>query len=190
MTKGLYHYLRETWKKPDTDMLRELMIKWRKDNTILKIERPTRLDRARSLGYKAKKGYVLARVRVLRGGRKRATVNKARRSKRQTNKKTVKMNYRWISEQRAQKKFKNLEVLNSYLVGKDGRHYFYEVILMDPSKPEIKNNKTTKWIADSANKKRVLRGLTSAGKKSRGLRDKSPMNKARPSVRAGSRRGK
>jgi len=190
MTKGLYHQIREAWKKPDKDKLKALMIEWRKDNTIKKIDRPTRLDRARSLGYKAKKGFIIARVRLLRGGRKRPQPNKGRRSKRQSNKKILKMAYRWVAEDRAQKKFKNLEVLNSYLLAKDGKHYFYEVILVDPSKPEIKNSKDTKWLANKKNTKRVNRGLTSAGKKSRGLRKKSPTNKNRPSVRAGKRRGK
>ena len=100
------------------------------------------------------------------------------------------MNYRWVAEQRAQKKYDNLEVLNSYNLGKDGKHYFYEVILVDYSRPEIKNDKTMNWICDKTNQKRVHRGLTSAGKKSRGLRKKSPTNKNRPSVRAGKRRGK
>jgi len=190
MAKGLYHQLRETWKKPNTERVRELMIQWRKDNAVTKIDKPTRLDRARSLGYKAKKGFVVARVRLIRGGRQRERTNKGRRSKRHTIRKVVKMSYKWIAEQRAQRKFKNLEVLNSYNIAKDGKHYFYEVILVDPSKPEIKNNKTMKWISNPKNKKRVLRGLTSAGKKSRGLRNKSPMNKSRPSVRAGNRRGK
>ena len=100
------------------------------------------------------------------------------------------MSYRWIAEQRAQKKFPNLEVLNSYNLAKDGKHYFYDVILVDYSKPEIKNDKTMNWITKKTNRHRVHRGLTSAGKKSRGLRNKSPMNKSRPSVRAGKRRGK
>lgn len=190
MTKGLYQHIRNAWKKPDKDKLRERMIQWRKDNSIKKIDKPTRLDRARNLGYKAKKGYVIARVRVSRGGRQRHRTNKARRSKRHTIKKIVKMSYKWIAEQRAQKKFPNLEVLNSYNLAKDGKYYFYEVILIDYSRPEIKNNKKTKWITKPTNKNRVYRGLTSAGKKSRGLRDKSPTNKNRPSVRAGKRRGK
>jgi len=190
MTKGLYHYLRQAWKKPDSKKLRELMVEWRKENSVTKIDKPTRLDRARSLGYKAKKGFVVVRVRVLRGGRKRDRTNKGRRSKRHTIKKVLKMNYRWVAEQRAQKKYDNLEVLNSYNLGKDGKHYFYEVILVDYSRPEIKNDKTMNWICDKTNQKRVHRGLTSAGKKSRGLRKKSPTNKNRPSVRAGKRRGK
>jgi large subunit ribosomal protein L15e len=190
MVKGLYQHIRNAWKKPDKKKLRELMTEWRKEEAVTKLDKPTRLDRARSLGYKAKKGYVIARVRVVRGGRQRARTNKGRKSKRHTIKKVVKMNYRWICEQRAQKKFPNLEVLNSYNLGKDGKHYFYEVILIDYSKPEIKSDKNTKFMTKKTNQHRVHRGLTSAGKKSRGLRDKSPMNKNRPSVRSGRGRGK
>lgn len=186
----MYYYLREAWKKPDEKVLRERMIEWRKGNSIVKVDKPLRLDRARALGYKAKKGFVIARVTVKRGGRKRPTQKKGRRSKRMTNRKTVKMSYRWVAESRAARKFPNLEVLNSYLVGKDGVHYFFEVILVDKNRPEIKNSKDTKWLTNSANKNRALRGLTSAGKKSRGLRNKHPENRNRPSVRAGGRRGK
>jgi len=76
------------------------------------------------------------------------------------------------------------------MIGKDGIHYFYEVICVDPSKSEIKNDKTMNWITKKENQKRTMRGLTSAAKKSRGLRHKSPTSKVRPSVRAGKRRGK
>ena len=190
MVKGLYTHLREAWKKPDVARVRELMVEWRKGNAVVKVDRPMRLDRARALGYKAKKGFVVARVRVLRGGRQRHRTNKGRRSKRHTIRKVVKMSYKWVTENRAQKKFENLEVLNSYYLAKDGKHYFYEVILVDPDKPEIAKNKDTKWLAKKTNQNRVKRGLTSAGKKSRGLRNKNPMNKSRPSVRAGKRRGK
>ena len=100
------------------------------------------------------------------------------------------MNYRWIAEQRVARKYRNLEVLNSYNIGKDGVHYFYEVILIDPRRPEIQKDKTMKWITNPANKKRVLRGLTSAAKKSRGLRKKSHELKVRPSIRARKRQGK
>src|SRR3989344_5877755 len=96
MATGLYNQLGETWKNQDV--------------------KTTRLDKARMLGYKAKKGFVIARVRVPRGGRKRDRTNKGRRSKRHTIRKVVKMSYRWVAEQRAQKKFQNLEVLNSYFL--------------------------------------------------------------------------
>jgi large subunit ribosomal protein L15e len=188
--KGLYHFLREAWKKPDIKVLRERMIEWRKSGVFTKVEKPLRLDRARALGYKDKKGFVVIRVRIKRGGHKRPRPNKGRRSKRLHTRKNLGMNYKWIAEQRVEKKYKNLVVLNSYQIGKDGMHYFYEVICVDATKKEIINDKKINWVAKSGNTKRAMRGLTSAGKKSRGLRNKSPTCKTRPSVRAGKRRGK
>ena len=190
MTKGMYYQIRQAWKKPDVKVLRERMIEWRKQDVQVKVDKPLRLDRARALGYKAKKGFVVIRIRVRRGGHKKPRPNKGRRSKRLTSRLTLKMNYRWIAESRVQRKHTNLEVLNSYLVGKDGVNAFYEVICVDGSRPEIKSDKQLSWITKPGNKKRVLRGLTSAAKKSRGLRNKHPTSKVRPSVRAGKRRGK
>lgn len=192
MAKGMYHYLSELWKKPSPEMLREKMVQWRSQNAVVRIEKPTRLDRARALGYKDKIGFVVARVRIVRGGRRKTRpTKKGRRSKRQTPRKILKMNYQWVAEQRVSKKFPNLEVLNSYWVSKDGQHYFYEVIMVDPSRPEIQADKQLKWICDSANRGRVLRGLTSSARKSRGLRNKGDKAiKIRPSLRAHNRQGK
>jgi large subunit ribosomal protein L15e len=185
MTNGMYHYIKQAWKKPNLTILRERMIEWRKSESQVKVEKPLRLDKARALGYKAKKGFVVIRIRLKRGGHKRQRPNKGRRGKRMHTRKNLKMNYKWIAEQRVQNKYQNLEVLNSYLLGKDGIYAFYEVICVDPERPEIKNDKTMNWITKGSNRNRVLRGLTSTAKKSRGLRSKNPMNKSRPSVRAG-----
>ena len=38
-----------------------------KATITMRIEHPTRLDKARKLGYKAKQGFVVARTRVRRG---------------------------------------------------------------------------------------------------------------------------
>ncbi|HLA23215.1 MAG TPA: 50S ribosomal protein L15e [Candidatus Nanoarchaeia archaeon] len=190
MSKGMYHFIREAWKSPDKKILRERMIAWRKSNAIEKVDKPLRLDRARSLGYKDKKGILVVRVRLKRGGHRRPRPNKGRRSKRMHTRKNLGMNYKWIAEQRAGRKFKNLEVLNSYLIGKDGVHYFYEVILANPQSEEIKSDKQLKFISKDVNKGRVFRGLTSAAKKSRGLRKKSRNLKIRPSIRAWGRKGK
>lgn len=191
MAHGFYHYLKQFWKKPDSEVLREKMIEWRKGQAVTKVDKPLRLDRARALGYKDKKGIVVARVRILRGGHKKPRPIRGRRSKRMHTRKNLKMNYQWIAEQRVQRKFTNLEVLNSYQIGKDGKHYFYEVILLDPEKAEIKNDKNLKWVTKSGNKNRVSRGLTSAGKKSRGLRaGKGRAHKVRPSVGSKGNKGK
>tara|TARA_Y100000034_G_scaffold91111_1_gene109858 strand:+ start:5037 stop:5591 length:555 start_codon:yes stop_codon:yes gene_type:complete len=183
MTKGMYHYLRQAWKKPDKKTLRERMIDWRKSQVFTKVDNPLRLDRARALGYKNKKGFVIIRIRIKRGGHKRPRPNKGRRSKRLHIRKTLKMNYKWIAEQRVSRKYKNLEVLNSYLIGKDGINYFFEVIMIDINRPEIKNDKTINWICNPKNKKRAMRGLTSSAKKSRGLRNKHPTSKVRSKKR-------
>ncbi len=183
-------YLKQAWKKPDIELLRKRMIEWRAGNRVTKIEKPTRLDKAHALGYKSKKGVVITRVVLERGGRKRTVPNKKRRTTRQSVRKILKMSYKWIAEQRAQRKFANLEVLNSYFLGKDGKYFFFEVILIDPNAAEIKSDKELKWICSPKNRNRAIRGLTSAAKKSRGLSTKSRNLKVRPSLRAWSRRGK
>ncbi len=168
MAKSVYSYIKEAWRKRDIGELRKKLVGWRKSKVIVRIEKPTRLDRARELGYKAKKGFVVARVRLARGGRKRPRRKKGRRSKRQTIHKTLKMNYRWVAEQRAERRFKGLVVLNSYPMAKDGKYYWFEVILVDPTRPEIKADKNINWICSV--KGRAMRGLTAAARKARGLR--------------------
>jgi large subunit ribosomal protein L15e len=194
MTKGITQHLRQVWKKPEKEMLRDRLIAWRAAGAIVKVDRPLRLDRARALGYKAKKGVLVFRVRVNRGGRTRERAGvKGRKTANQTNRKTLKMSYQWVAEIRAARKFKNLEVLNSYKIGRDGKHYYFEVIMVDYSKPEIKSDRVLGFLARGANHKRAERGLTGAGKKSRGLKSKkgkSPKLKVRPSLRANLRRGK
>ena len=163
----MYHYIREAWKKPDREMIHEKMIQWRAGESIVKVDKPLRLDRARALGYKAKKGFVVIRVRLKRGGRKRSRHKHGRKSRKQHVRKTLKMNYQWVAEIRAERTYRNLEVLNSYQIGKDGKHYFFEVIMVDPERPEIKNDPVFNWICNPENRNRAQRGLTSAARKSR-----------------------
>jgi len=179
MVNGVMHYLRQAWKKPDKAVLRQRMVQWRKDCAVERLDKPLRLDRARALGYKAKPGFVVVRVKLMRGGRRHPVINAGRRSKRNTNKKVLKMSYKGVAEQRANNKYPNLEVLNSYWVGEDGIYAFYEVIMVDPSNPHIKKDRALKWIAKGSSRGRSFRGKTSAGKKSRGLRVKGRNKKAR-----------
>lgn len=190
---GLYKYIRESWighENSNPEIQKARLIEWRTQPVTLRIERPTRLDRARSLGYKAKPGFIIVRQRVDRGGRMRATIRKGRRSAHKRQKLILKQNYQQIAEQRVAKQFPNCEVLNSYHAGKDGTHYWYEIIMVDPNHPAIKADKNIAWIANPANKNRVSRGLTSAGKRGRGLNRKGKgAEKIRPSLRANSGRG-
>ena len=186
---SLTKYLRDAWKKPDVKVLRTRMIEWRKADAITKVEKPLRIDRARALGYKAKKGVVVVRVKIKRGGHKKTRPNKARRTKRLHIRKNLRMNYKEIAETRVARKYLNMEVLGSYWIGKDGMNYFYEVILVDRNEPGILKDKQLGAFV-KAPKARALRGISSAGRKARGLRNsavKAP--KVRPSLRANRRRG-
>jgi large subunit ribosomal protein L15e len=173
----LYKYVRDAWKNPDNSYVRELMWTrapiWRREKVIQRIDRPTRIDRARSLGYKAKKGYVVVRTRVRRGGMRKSRFTAGRKPKRMGIKKiTPSKSIQRIAEERVSKKYPNMEVLNSYWVWADGKFKFFEVILVDPQSPSIINDSKINWICDKQHKSRSLRGLTSAGKKGRGLRNK------------------
>ncbi|MEW6011732.1 MAG: 50S ribosomal protein L15e [Euryarchaeota archaeon] len=173
----MYKYIRDAWKNPDKSYVRELMWErapqWRRESIIERIDRPTRIDRARSLGYKAKKGYVVVRTRVRRGGRRKSRFKAGRRPKRMgVVKITPKKSIQRIAEERVARKFPNMEVLNSYWVWADGKFKFYEVILVDPNHPSIKSDPKINWICEKQHRGRAFRGLTSQGKKTRGLRHK------------------
>ena len=84
----------------------------------------------------------------------------------------LRVNYQCICEERANKNHKNCEVLGSYYVARDGKNIWYEVILLDRSHPAVTKDPRFKWVASPANRARAARGLTSAGRKDRGLRAK------------------
>ena len=191
-----YKYVAQAWKKPEASFVKDLMfqraIEWRKQPTILRIERPTRLDRARKLGYKAKQGFIIARVRVRHGGLRKVRPETGRRPKRMgVAKFKPAKSLRLIAEERAARRFPNLEVLNSYWVWQDGQHKWFEVILVDPNNPVVKSDKDINWICENTHRGRVFRGLTSAGKKMRALRHKGlGAEKIRPSRKASRERRK
>lgn len=165
---------------------------WRRELTVQRIERPTRLDRARALGYKAKQGIIVARVKVRRGGRRKSRYERNRKtSKMGVNKITMAKSIQRIAEERAGRRFRNMEVLNSYWVGEDGRHKWYEVILVDPGSPAIQSDRDLSWIAEDVHRGRAERGKTSAGRKGRGMRGKGfGTEKTRPGIRAHDGKGK
>ncbi len=172
MSKSYYSYVRDAWKIPGETYLKKLSwerrIKWRREPPVVRVDHPTRIDRARSLGYRAKQGITVVRVRVRKGGMRKSRYIRGRRTKRMgMHKITPKKSIQRIGEERAAKRYPNMEVLNSYWVGEDGKHKWHEVILVDPSHPAIKNDKKLSWITNPAHKGRAYRGKTSAGKKGR-----------------------
>jgi len=166
-------------------ILRMRTWEYRQLPTIHRASRPSRPDKARRLGYKAKQGFIIYRVRVRRGGRKRP-VSKGITYGKPKGQGIVQLkfqrNHRSVAEERVGRKIGSLRVLNSYWVGQDATYKFFEIILVDPSHNAIRNDPRINWIANAVHKHRELRGLTSAGKKHRGLRIKGHReNKSSPS---------
>ena len=131
----------------------------------------------------------MARARVRRGARRKKRPKKGRRPKRMGVRKiTAAKSTQVIAEERTARKFPNLEVLNSYKVGEDGRYHYYEIIMVDPNHPAIEEDPDLKWVKNSSNTGRVHRGLTSAGKSSRGIRNRGKgTEKNRPSKKSSRR---
>ncbi|MCA9459777.1 MAG: 50S ribosomal protein L15e [Nanoarchaeota archaeon] len=189
---GYLKYIKDAWKQPRKNLGQEYKDKlflWRRENAIERVEHPTRPDRARALGYKAKQGFVVARVRIIRGGKNNAAIKKGRDGGNKTTRLSQSKNYKWIAEERANKRYPNLEVLNAYWVGDDEKYSWHEVILVDIFHPQILTDKNVGWMFSSKHTNRASRGLTSSGKKARGLRNKGQgAEKVRPSLRANGRR--
>ena len=160
MSKSIYSHIGDQWKSPSKEhkaLQKDRLFRYRREEATVKVERPTRIDRARALGYKAKQGYIMARTRIRRGGMHKHAITSGRRAKRTGIAKiTVRKSLQKIAEERTAKKYPN-----------------HPVIMADPK---------INWICSRAHKGRVHRGLTSSGKKSRGLMNKGKgAEKVRPS---------
>jgi large subunit ribosomal protein L15e len=196
MAKSMYAFVREAWKRPAESQVKDLqwhrMQSWRREGSVVRVERPTRIDRARNLGYKAKQGVAVVRVKIRRGGRRKSRYVRARRSIRMgKNRITPAKSLQRIAEERASRKYPNMEVLNSYWVGQDGRQKWFEVILVDGHHPAVMSDKSLSWVGSPTQRGRAERGKTSAGRKGRGMMTRGiGTEKTRPSIRSHGNLGK
>uniref|UniRef100_H2Y0A5 Ribosomal protein L15 n=1 Tax=Ciona intestinalis TaxID=7719 RepID=H2Y0A5_CIOIN len=173
---GAYKYMSEVWRKKQSDVLRYLLRircwHFRQLSSVHRASRPTRPDKARKLGYKAKQGFVIYRARVRRGGRKKPVPKGATYGKpvhQGVNQLKFARNLQSVAEERVGRHCGALRVLNSYWVAEDSTYKYFEVILADPMHKTIRRDPNIQWICKSTMKHREMRGLTSAGKSSRGL---------------------
>ncbi len=188
-----YKYAKEQYEQPKEnldELWQQRLVEWREQGAIEKVDNPTRIPKARQLGYKAKNGFTVSRVRIKKGASKRERPSGGRRPKRSgQNRFSPKKSKQRIAEERASDKFSNLEVLNSYWVAEDGTYKWYEVLMVDPEHPEIKADDDINWIADQ--KDRAVRGKTPEGRKNRGLKNRGKgAEKARPSGAANDNKNK
>jgi large subunit ribosomal protein L15e len=185
-------YMEEMARKKQCDVPRFLdrvrTWEYRQLPAIHRASRPSRPDKARRLGYKAKQGFCMFRVRVKRGGRKRKVSKGICYGKPSTSgvsKWKHARSVKSIAEERVGRKMGSLRLLNTYWCAQDAVHKWYECIMVDPMHKAIRDDARINWICNPAHKHRELRGMTSAGRKARGLhrRGKAAL-KVRPSRRA------
>jgi large subunit ribosomal protein L15e len=139
---AVYRHVGKSWQtifhEKEGDILARA-VQFRKEPTLLKLDRPSRLDRARMLGYKAKDGIAVVRIRVSRGGMRRKRPTSGRRPKHMgVLRMKAAVSAQAVAERRVWEKYRNMKVLGSYIVWKDGSSAWYECILVDPQNPSIR----------------------------------------------------
>ena len=128
--------------KDNSDELREKAILWRKQNAMIRIAKPSRISRARRLGYKAKQGIVVVRMRVGTGGMRKQRPRGGRRPKHLgVTRIKAAVSMKQVAERRVLERYRNMKLLGSYFLYKDGMYYWFEVILADPSHKRIAKDK-------------------------------------------------
>jgi large subunit ribosomal protein L15e len=133
--------------------LRQKAVIWRNQNAVTRVEKPSRIARARRLGYKAKQGIIVIRMRVGTGGMRKQRPRGGRRPKHLgVTKIKADVSMKQVSERRVLERYPNMKLLGSYFLYKDGMHYWFEIILADPSHPRIAKDKEIR--------KRVLPRIT------------------------------
>ncbi|MHB1829822.1 MAG: 50S ribosomal protein L15e [Candidatus Micrarchaeaceae archaeon] len=165
---GAYKQITSTFRneyKERGDIVKARLVGWRAESPIIRITRPTNLPRARELGYKAKQGVIMARVKVLKGLSKREKPAKGRKPSKNGRFFAMSKSLQAIAEERAARKFINCEVVNSYYVGEDGTHKFFEAILVDKEHPAVLRDRLYGDVV--SRKSRAFRGLTHAGREHR-----------------------
>lgn len=163
MKMGAYKYIQKSIqnaRRERNDAYRARLVEWRKKGTVVRTDNPLNIPSARRVGYKATKGIFAVRVKMGKGLRKRPKPSGGRSSRHSYRYTQPSASHQMIAEQKANRKYRNCEVLGSYLLGDDGQYKYFEVILADRDKESSKSSATTR-------KGRAFRGLTSAGQKAR-----------------------
>ena len=129
------------WKNNSIE-LRNRAINWRRENAMTRIDRPSRLLRARRLGYKAKEGIIVVRMRVGTGGMRKQRPRSGRRPKHLgVVRIKAAVSVKQVAERRVLERYPNMKLFGSYFLYKDSKYYWFEVILADKSHKSIKKDK-------------------------------------------------
>jgi len=171
---GTYKFMKKTFHdeyRERSPQYKNRIVKWSAEPPITKIDKPTNIARARELGYKAKPGIDVVRVAVHGGSRKRKVHGGGRKPSKSGMYFTRAKSLQSIAEERAAHAYANYEVLNSYFVGQAGVKQYYEVIMLNRQSKVLAADPYYSNIISQ--RSRALRGLTSSGRKHRGMSKKS-----------------
>ncbi|XP_046408353.1 60S ribosomal protein L15-like [Ischnura elegans] len=177
---GVYEYMQELYRNKRSDVMRFLLrtrcLQYRQSSKMHPVPRLSRRGKARRLGYRAKQGFVIFRIGGRGVGRESAvpkgcTCGKAKSHG--VNQSNSNRNLQSIAEKRVGRRCGGLRALNSYWVALDSTYKYFEVILVDPSHKAIRRDTKFSWICNAVHKHKELRGKTSAGRKTRGKRERT-----------------
>lgn len=165
---GAYKHISSNFRKSykeREDIVKSRLMQWRDQSSIVRVKKPTNIARARQLGYKAKQGVIVVRVRIRKGLRKREKPRGGRKPSKSGRFFAMGKSFQAMAEERAARKFINCEVVNSYYVGEDGSDKFFEAILVDREHPAMQKDSFYSQIIRRND--RSFRGLTHAGREHR-----------------------
>ncbi len=129
---SLYSHVRKSFIasfKTRSQTLRSRIAKWRKTPPVVRVDKPLNPLRARALGYKATQDFIMLRSRIAHGKRRRRRPDLGRKPGKNRKTEPPGQQLRVLAEKRAARRYPNLKLINSYLVGADGQYKFYEVIM-------------------------------------------------------------
>ena len=147
---SMYKYVAETWQnalKEKNPAIKSRLVAWRRGPRVVRLAHPTRLDRARALGFRAKQGFVVVRVRIARGGIRIKRPVAGRRSK-HLGVLRIKgeLPEAGVVAGRVKERYPNMKVLGSYFLIEDGRYRWFEAVLMDTSHPSVRGDRELRQL--------------------------------------------
>jgi large subunit ribosomal protein L15e len=149
---SMYKHVAETWQKAlkeKNPAVKGRLVSWRKGPRVVRLEHPTRLDRARKVGFKAKQGFVVVRVRISRGGIRIKRPVAGRRSK-HLGVLRIKgqLPEAGVVAGRVKERYPNMKVLGSYFLMEDGIYRWFEAVLVDTHHPSVQADKELRQLLD------------------------------------------
>lgn len=130
---GSYKYIHanEMALYKNDERKKEILQEVRNQPIIKRIEKPTKPSKAKMVGYKAKQGYIVVRVRVSKGDFRRPRQNHARRPSKSGIYYKLEVSKEGIARDRASRVYKNMQVIGSYFLIEDGKSKWFEIVMAD-----------------------------------------------------------